>query len=504
MFVINRRQFAHLTAAGLVAWNRSLSAADAVDGYDPTRPMRRAGKKLVVQPVLIYRTQERKEATSWRSWGSVNNPESAAEERQRIEGELRDLAAHETPLLDILPLRAVTTEEEAKQVHDGPHDVVLIYPATGARAVLLACFAQNPAKDTLIFARHQSGPVYYWYEALSTSFLKKGTAEDFAACNADNHGPVTVNDVVIDDYGELRWRLAALAALRNFVGHRILALGGAQGKYDASAPQVARERFRFDIFDVSYDDLGRRLAALRSDTSFLARAEEWTDHYLAIPGTRLQTDRRFIVNAFFLYKIFKDWMREHETPAITINQCMGTIISMSQTTACLTLSWLNDEGYLAFCESDFVIVPPGMFLYYLTGTPVYLHNSTFPHRGLVTCAHCTAPRRLDGKRYEPAAIMTHYESDYGAAPKVEIPSGQRVTFIDPEYASGRWLGFTGVVKHNPLLEICRTQQEVAIDGDWKRLVVEARDSHWVMAYGDHVAAAQYAARKIGIRWESVV
>jgi hypothetical protein len=179
---------------------------------------------------------------------------------------------------------------------------------------------------------------------------------------------------------------------------------------------------------------------------------------------------------------------------------MGTIIRLSQTTACLTLSWLNDEGYLAFCESDFVIIPPGVFLHYLSGLPVFLHNSTFPHQGLVTCAHCTAPRRMDGKRYEPAQVMTHYESDYGAAPKVDLPVGQQVTFLDPEYSTGRWLGFTGVIRGNPFLEICRSQQDVEIQGAWQKLTHEARDSHWMMAYGNHLAPARYAARKLGIRW----
>ena len=64
--------------------------------------------------------------------------------------------------------------------------------------------------------------------------------------------------------------------------------------------------------------------------------------------------------------------------------------------ACLSLGLLNDEGYAAFCESDFVVVPAGIFLRYLTGKPVFMHNSTFPHGGMVTCAHCTAPRRMDG------------------------------------------------------------------------------------------------------------
>jgi hypothetical protein len=78
--------------------------------------------------------------------------------------------------------------------------------------------------------------------------------------------------------------------------------------------------------------------------------------------------------------------------------------------------------------------------------------------------------------------------------------GQQVTFIDPEYAGGRWVGFRGLIKANPFHEICRTQQDVEIQGHWRKLLGEARDSHWMMAYGDYLKEIGYAARKIGIRW----
>ena len=55
----------------------------------------------------------------------------------------------------------------------------------------------------------------------------------------------------------------------------------------------------------------------------------------------------------------------------------------------------------------------------------------------------------------------------------------------------------------PLHAICRTQQDVQIQGDWERLIPEARDSHWMMAYGDHLDPLRYAARKIGIQWVSI-
>jgi len=215
------------------------------------------------------------------------------------------------------------------------------------------------------------------------------------------------------------------------------------------------------------------------------------------------TDRKYLVNAFLLYGVFKGLMREHNAPAFTIKDCMTKILPMAETTPCLTLSLLNDEGLIAFCESDFVVIPAGILLHYISGKPVFLHNSTFPHKGICTRAHCSAPRRLDGRRYEPARIMTHYESEYGAAPKVEMPEGQEVTFIDPEYSSGRWVGFNGVVRSNPFYEICRNQQNVEIQGDWKKLLNEVRDSHWMMVYGGYLKEVCYAARKIGVKWVDI-
>ena len=132
-----------------------------------------------------------------------------------------------------------------------------------------------------------------------------------------------------------------------------------------------------------------------------------------------------------------------------------------------------------------------------------MHNSTFPHKAIVTCAHCTAPRRMDGKRYEPVRIMSHYESDFGAAPKVEMAIGQQVCAISPEYSTTRWVGIQAVVRDNPSFAICRSQQDVEIQGNWRKLIPEARDSHWMMVYGDYLREIGYAAHKIGLTWDNI-
>ena len=42
--------------------------------------------------------------------------------------------------------------------------------------------------------------------------------------------------------------------------------------------------------------------------------------------------------------------------------------------------------------------------------------------------------------FEPARILTHFESDYGAAPKVEMRSGQSVTNIMPDFSFKKHIG----------------------------------------------------------------
>jgi L-fucose isomerase-like protein len=254
---------------------------------------------------------------------------------------------------------------------------------------------------------------------------------------------------------------------------------------------------------VPYDDLERRIQEAFVNPEAMKYAQQWAAQYLALPGTYLETGRGYVVNAFVLYGIFKQLMQEHDAHVFTIKECMSTIMPMADTTACLTLSLLNDEGYAAFCESDFVVIPAGILLRYISGRPVFLHNSTFPHNARVTCAHCTGPRRMNGDRYEPARLVTHYESEFGVAPKVEMPIGQEVSFIDPEYTTGRWVGIKGTVEGNPFYEICRSQQDVRIHGNWRRLLDEVRDSHWLMVYGDCLKEIGYAAPRIGITWDNV-
>jgi len=296
--------------------------------------------------------------------------------------------------------------------------------------------------------------------------------------------------------------LRAFYGLKNILGKRIVAVGGpggwgADGK---EAPEHARQTWKLDIVPVSYDELGERLKKTQHNETLLSHCRNEADKYLKQKNVVLETSRDFVYKAFILCEVFRDLLDEAQTDAITINYCMSTIMPIAETTACLPLSLLNDEGYMAFCESDFVVIPAGILLRYISGKPVFLCNPSLPHNGIVTVSHCTAPRMMNGKDLEPARILTHYESDFGAAPKVQMRKGQVVTVLNPDFAGRRWLGFEGEILNTPFYEICRTHIDLQIKGNYQRLTEEIRGFHWMVAYGNYLREVGYAIKKAGLDW----
>jgi hypothetical protein len=225
--------------------------------------------------------------------------------------------------------------------------------------------------------------------------------------------------------------------------------------------------------------------------------------YLEESHCSLETNRQFVDNAFLLEHTFQALMKKADCQAITISGCMGTIMPIAQTSACLTLSLLNDKGYLAFCESDFVVIPSGVLLANISGKPVFLNDPTYPHDGIITLAHCTAPRKMDGQKLEPVRVLTHFESDYGAAPKVEMQKGQIITNIIPDFASKRWVGIKGEIIDAPFMDICRSQIDIRFACDSKLLSERMPGFHWMTGYGDYRREIGYALRRVNIVWEDL-
>jgi hypothetical protein len=495
---MTRREFVRVAGTGTLgavalsglSWS-SLVADHSLEDYSNSR------HPLVIKPILTYEIPERRNQTSWRSWGGIQSETDVSRESERINGELKLISAKADFPLSILPVSGVSSTKYLENIGDiASADLLLIYAAGGGMDIFAAL--NKMGKNIIFFCRHKSGPVYLWYEIISPRYLRQHT-DSLAVRGIDE------NDVVIDSQDEILWRLRSLSGLKNTVNSRILAIGG-PGAWSQPLDVIMKavqETYKLDIRTISYEELGNLITEARKDKTTVIRSKSRADEYLQTAGTRLETSENFVANCFLLEDIFKRLMDKNNCRAITVNNCMGTIMPLAETSACLTLSLLNDAGYLAFCESDFVVVPLGILLANISGKPVFLNDPTYPHDNIITLAHCTAPRRMDGKKLEPARILTHFESDYGAAPKVEMLKGQTVTNIMPDFAFKRNVGLIGKIVDNPMLDICRSQIDIAFDCDSRKVAEQMPGFHWITVYGDYIKETEYALNKIGIKFENL-
>ena len=490
---VSRRGFLTTAAVGGavlggLSW-ASLAAAD-----EPDLPMPGARTPLKVLPILVWDNPQPRPMASWRHWGGVQTPQAAAEEVQRISKELAGIAREADFPIEFAPVASVN---DVKQMTDSAEvkaaDAVIVY---GAGIAVAGCEKLGP--DVILFQRHRSGPVYLQYEVVSPHFLRQRT-------DAPAFENVRFDDVVTDSLDELTWRLRALGGLKNTRAAKIVCIGGPGGwaQPPGVIPELVQKVWNLDMQTFAYDDLGALIEQARADANTVALAKQRADAYLSTAGTTLETKREFVDNCFLLDRVLRGVMAEAGARAITIHGCMTTIMPKALTSACLTLSTLNDDGYLAFCESDFVVIPSGMLLANISGKPVFLNDPTYPHDGVITLAHCTGPRRMDGKTLQDARIVTHFESDYGAAPKAEWPKGQIVTNIAPDFKSERWMGLIGEVVDSPFMDICRDQIDVRYDVADQLVAERMPGFHWMTGYGDYRKELGYALRRVGIAWDDL-
>jgi hypothetical protein len=481
--------------AGLSMGGLSWSAISAEASAEEPPPQRRP---LVVKPVLVYYVPAgRVPKTSWRIWGGIQTQQDADQEAARIHKELDRLQSTADFPVRFLPLAPLPYPKQLDAVTDLPSaDVLLLYAAgeygfSGFPKAIAKC-----GKDTIIFTRFLSGPLYPSYTTVSPAFLRGFSSDRRVTQGVDEL------DVVVDSQDELLWRLRALCGLRNTVGSRIVAVGGPSGwGIGAKAPQLAVDRWKLDIRTVDYKELAELIKAARADKTAVGRAQRRAAEYLSLPETSLETEKPFVENAFLLEQVFRGLMKKAGCRAITVNECMTTIMPVAETSACLTLSVLNDAGYQAFCESDFVVIPAGMLAANVAGRPMFLNDPCYPGGGRIAMAHCTAPRKMDGKTREAARIVTHYESDFGAAPKVEMRKGQKVTNLIPDFQAECMAGFGGEIVDAPFLPICRSQIVVRYACSDRLLAERMRGYHWITVYGDYLREIEYALRRTRVKFE---
>lgn len=498
---INRRGFLGGIAAGTVA---SLPLSTLVNAQENTGlsgglefglPK---GTPVRVAPVLVYHLESPKELTSWRGYGDLREQGAVEAEAQRIEADLKELAKNAEFPIEIAPVQLIGDESQAKAAAAVDTDLLAIFAAGGGTPFYAALAASKAAK--VMFIRHKTKPYYLWHEIAHWRFLRRNE-DALAEPNMD------VDDIVTDDYNELLWRMRAIYGLKNAKGTKMLAIGSLAAYSEPGqqlGPAHAKEVWGYEIEIVPREEFARRLKDARSSDSVVKDIERQTQAFLDRPNVTLQTQRKFVFNSFLAFHVCRELLEEKKAFNFGFDFCMGReVIEMLDTPPCLVLALANDSGYTAYCHTDLTHTCPGVLLRWIGSKPTFVCNTHFPHDGIFTVAHCAAPMRMNGVNYEPATVMTHYESDYGAATRVQYTLGQTVTVVIPNLHCTNWKGFRGKIVECPTLQACRSQMNIEIDGDSRALLKEMEGFHAQVVYGDYLREVGYALKQVGkLEWRN--
>jgi L-fucose isomerase-like protein len=198
-----------------------------------------------------------------------------------------------------------------------------------------------------------------------------------------------------------------------------------------------------------------------------------------------ETDQRSVAEAARLHPALRRLVEEDRLDAVAV-RCFD-LLSSVQTSGCVALAELNDEGIVAGCEGDLVSTVAMLWVHALTGGAAWMANPSRvdPASGRVRLAHCTIARSLT----QGYALRSHFESGIGVGIAGQLPPGP-VTLVR--------IGGTGMDRlflaegqaepAGPDEALCRTQVDVTVGPEAvAELLARPLGNHLVVVPGRHAA-----------------
>ncbi len=207
---------------------------------------------------------------------------------------------------------------------------------------------------------------------------------------------------------------------------------------------------------------------------------------------------------YYLYSIndynFKfDYNKEEINKALRLHKALNTIkdeynlngltircfdlLNKLNTTSCLSLALLNQEGIVATCEGD---IPTMISMHILNKISNQVGFQANPSRidvenKKMILAHCTLPLNMVDNFY----LDTHFESGIGVAIKGYLKEEKITIFKLSRNLKDYYVTTGSIIRNLEESNLCRTQIEVTIDENIEYFLNRPYGNHHVVIYGDY-------------------
>jgi L-fucose isomerase-like protein len=199
-----------------------------------------------------------------------------------------------------------------------------------------------------------------------------------------------------------------------------------------------------------------------------------------------------IIEAAKTYIAIKKICQEERLDAMTI-RCFD-IVKACNTTSCLALAKLNDEGIVAGCEGDMQTLMTMLLAKKLCNETAFMANPSILTDKTAMLAHCTVPLSM----CESTIVRSHFESGLGVAVQGDLPL--------TDYTIMKWGGRrldkmfvteAKAIKNEYSNHFCRTQ--ITFDVNLKPyLLSHSIGNHHVIIKGRHAAEIRRFMKENGI------
>lgn len=280
--------------------------------------------------------------------------------------------------------------------------------------------------------------------------------------------------VQVDAPGEPAATIADLMTIHRFRHARLGLVGTPSDWLVASVPDrsALQSRWGLSLVDVP---IGEPIRHHRD-----ARAVDVEPVAVRFSGGR--TPSRDTLVAAALHEPLGTTLRTHRLDAVTV-RCFDFLTEL-ETSGCIALAQLNDEGIVAGCEGDVASAVAMMLVRELLGEPSWIANPARidPTGRELLLAHCTvAPSMVDD-----IELHTHFESGLGVGIRGTFAPGP-VTLLrlGGRALERHWFAEGEVAESGADERLCRTQVTVRDVDGLDDLLDDPLGNHLVMVRGHH-------------------
>jgi L-fucose isomerase-like protein len=210
---------------------------------------------------------------------------------------------------------------------------------------------------------------------------------------------------------------------------------------------------------------------------------------------RKEIEDRDLIKAAKFYLGVKKVINHHHLSTLTL-RCFD-LLKPLETTGCLALARLNDEGIVAGCEGDIPALITMMVNRFITGKPSFMANPSQVdvEKKRLTVAHCTVPMTM----VPSFGFRTHFESGIGVGIAGTFPeeTPMTITKIGDQHMDRYYVAEGNLSAHKASEELCRTQMTILLNTGIDYFLNNPLGNHHIFSTGRHAQRFKEIMKLVG-------